>query len=188
MTTGILAFSFAKRSAHEEPNPVNINLAKATEKAVDHFRALGEDTVVVAQWEIARQLTYDNYRVDRTVTQHHASIKEGGKRYLNSDDVLREAQQLFGEREIKKVFVVANPFLHLPTIQKRVAAKALPLSATTRSRVSVSTATQGTCSGGAADRSSSVSTRPFRSSVKSSATTSVALASALQMHNSPVYG
>jgi len=123
MTTGILAFSFAKRSAHEEPNPVNINLAKATEKAVDHFRALGEDTVVVAQWEIARQLTYDNYRVDRTVTQHHASIKEDSKRYLNSDDVLREAQQLFGEREIKKVFVVANPFLHLPTIQKRVAAQ-----------------------------------------------------------------
>jgi hypothetical protein len=117
---GVIALSFAKYSEKKEPNPVNIKLANVVESIVDDIEAFGDDTFVVAQWEIARQLEWDNRPAQLVVTLWDASIKDGGRRYLDSADVVRKAFTFFREQGITDVVIVANPFLHLSAVRKMV--------------------------------------------------------------------
>lgn len=108
MTTGIVVLSFAKRA--EEPNPVNIKLAQFTDELDDYLQLMGETTIIAAQWEVALALTTHPHLV---VTQKDATnVDRNGKLYLDTQNVLDKAFELFRERGTKNVAVVANRFLH----------------------------------------------------------------------------
>lgn len=116
MPTGIVALSFAKRA--EEPNPVNKRLAQITDNVDDELQQGGEQTLVAAQWEIARGLPTPPYVV---VTQADATnLDRNGKPYLDSQDVLNKAFEAFRAAGITDVIVVANPFLHLQAVRALV--------------------------------------------------------------------
>ena len=117
MTTpiGIVCLSFGKRKEAYEPGPVNQRLAKVAEDIKLEF----SPAVVVAQWEIARQLEQDGTPADLVVNLRNGSWRRG-VRYLDTDDVLHEAFQTFRHRGIKRVIVVAHPFYHLGSIQEKV--------------------------------------------------------------------
>ncbi len=116
MPTGIVALSFAKRV--QEPNPVNIKLAQLTEELDELLQQMGEPTVVVAQWEVALALPTPPSLV---VHQTDATSRDrNGKPYLDSQDVLNKAFELFREIGITDVAVVANQFLHLQAAEALV--------------------------------------------------------------------
>jgi len=115
MTTGIVALSFAKRV--EEPNPVNKKLAKATDWIDDELQQIGESTVVVAQWEIGLALESNMFY---EVGPEDATVKGGDKKYLDSQDVLNKAFEVFRSYKITDVVVVANPFLHKGAVESMV--------------------------------------------------------------------
>lgn len=119
MAIGVVALSFAKRREALEPNPVNIALAKITKDISEELNDFGDQTIVVAQWEIARQLEADGRSPDLTVTQADASW-HNGVRYVDSLDVLNKALGLFESYGVTEVVVVANPFFHLGQVQKIV--------------------------------------------------------------------
>lgn len=112
---GMVCFSFALRAEDEEPNPCNIRLAKVAERIVDELG--GEEVVVVAQWEIARQLRADGYVVAKSV-----ELPADGS-YLGSEDVWEDAKDVFKYYDIEKsICPVANPFLHLTKVKKMIVA------------------------------------------------------------------
>ena len=116
MTTGIVALSFAKRAI--EPNPVNVRLANITDEVDDELQSIGEQTIVVAQWEIARALPTPPHLI---VGQDAATNTDrNGKPYLDSKDVLEAAFELFRAAGVKRVVVVANPFLHMHAVKSMV--------------------------------------------------------------------
>jgi|GEM_PF-1179678 len=117
MPTGIVALSFAKRAV--EPNPVNIRIAQAADVVDDDIQQMGEPTIVVAQWEVARALPSNS--VNLIVTQQDATnMDRNGKPYLDSQDVLNKAFPLFRAYGVTDVVVVANPFLHLQAAEALV--------------------------------------------------------------------
>jgi len=120
MATGVVALSFAKRSEKDEPGPVNIKLAKAVAAIIDELHQGGEVVIPVTQWEIAKYLEEHDETAGFIVTQKDASIKPGGKKYLDSGDVLGVAYPLFRHYEVTDVIVVANPFIHLQMVRSRV--------------------------------------------------------------------
>ena len=120
MATGVVALSFAKRSERDEPGPVNINIADAAEAIIDELTLSGETVFVVSQWEPALRLEIRGYPAGRVVTPQDASIKPGGKRYLDTGDVVRVADPLFKYQEVEDVVVVANSFIHLWLAQRMV--------------------------------------------------------------------
>jgi len=122
MTTGVVALSFAKRSEKDEPGPVNIRLAKIVAAINDELQQGGEPTILVTQWEIARYLDAHDEPTDFIVDQDDASIKPGGKKYLDSGDVLRVAFAVFSHHKVTDVIVVANPFVHLWMVRGKVRA------------------------------------------------------------------
>jgi hypothetical protein len=116
MPIGIVALSFAKRA--KEPNPVNVRLAEATERFDDEVQQVGELTLVVAQWEVALALPTQPML---TVTQQDATNEDRyGRYYLDSQDVLNKAFELFRKHGVTDVIVVANPFLHLQAAKQIV--------------------------------------------------------------------
>ena len=116
MPTGIVALSYAKRA--EEPNPVNKKLAHLADEAVDEAHQIGEPTLLVAQWEIARALQTPPQVV---VTQDAATNRDrNGNRYLDSQDALNKAFHAFRKNGITQVIVIANPFLHKQAIESIV--------------------------------------------------------------------
>jgi hypothetical protein len=116
MPSGIVVLSYAKRA--REPNPVNIRLARATDAIDDEAQQIGEQTILVAQWEVALALPTKPYLI---VTQEDATnLDRNGKPYLDSQDVLDKAFEVFRNFDITDVIVVANPFFHLQAAQSRV--------------------------------------------------------------------
>jgi hypothetical protein len=115
---GIVAFSFALRSEAEEPNPCNIKLAKEVERLVDEELAKNpaERPVIVAQWEVARQLEADGYDVDMPV-----NLNQDGT-YLDSEGVWKKAVWLFNTLHIRQVIPVAQPFLQMTKIKRMIKA------------------------------------------------------------------
>ena len=120
MTTGVVALSFAKRSEPEEPGPVNALLGRATSAVTDDLNAGGEDTITVIQWEIARQLDKDGEPCNLVVQPEAASVKPGGRTYLDSADVLEVAFEVFRRYGVTDVVVVANKFIHLQAARRSV--------------------------------------------------------------------
>ena len=120
MTTGVVALSFAKRSELEEPGPVNKLLGRATSAVTDELNAGGEDTISVIQWEIAKQLDKDGEEYNLIVRPEDASVKPGGRTYLDSADVLGIAFEVFRHYGVTDVVVVANKFIHLQAARRSV--------------------------------------------------------------------
>ena len=113
MTIGVITLSYAKRAEHQEPNPVNQRLAMVTQIVTERIvNEAQQPFVIVSQWEVARQLTKDGVPVVRVVTQDDATRKEKHI-YLDSEDVIRVASELFATLGITDVVIVAKPVLHL---------------------------------------------------------------------------
>lgn len=115
-TIGIIAFSFALRN-DAEPNPCNVRLAKAVERIETKLEKEGHKVIVIAQWEIARQLARDHEKADRVVHQ----LPDG--KYLGSKEVLDAAVPVLKDRAIRTVVPVAQPFLHLFLVKRSIKAK-----------------------------------------------------------------
>lgn len=115
MATGIVALSFAKRIV--EPNPVNRRLAAITDSIDDELQSGGEMTMIVAQWEIALALPVQPQRI---VRPEDARPKPDGSTYLDSQDVLDKAFEIFRLYEITDVVVIANRFIHRRVVESMV--------------------------------------------------------------------
>lgn len=113
MTVCVAVLSFAKYREDKEPNPINRKLAKIAEGIINQIVAKGERVLVVAQWETARQLEEDHYVVHQIVTTDAGAMRAGGKRYLDTEDVVNVAASLSIQHDTMRVVVVANPFIHL---------------------------------------------------------------------------
>jgi hypothetical protein len=113
MKKGLVVFSFALRADALEPNPCNVRLAKAVERIVAEE---DDDVVIVAQWEVARQLRRDNLH-----PAHAVELRLNGD-YLGSEQVWEEAKTLFKELGISEIIPVGNPFLHMYKLQRMLAA------------------------------------------------------------------
>jgi hypothetical protein len=122
MKIGIVALSFGKVSRQTDFDPINHALSGfvrgAHEDIVSWRLALqgkhthGTEAVIVAQHEIARYLA-DYPGLDlRIVSEAYATQKGGGRFYLDTQDVLNEAFQVFRKENVREVIVVAHPFLH----------------------------------------------------------------------------
>jgi hypothetical protein len=105
---GVVAFSFALRGEEAEPGPSNVALARAVQTATAGIR---RPIVVVAQWEVARQLHRDGVPVD-LVVERQAGV------YLDSDMVWQAARDTFATRGVTEVVAVAQPFLHLRWVRR----------------------------------------------------------------------
>jgi hypothetical protein len=99
---GIVVYSFGRRSIEREPGPCNVRLGQAAMRIAAEE---DEKTLLVAQWEVARYLESHGARVDHVV-------QERDDQYLDSDQVWREARDLFREYDINDVIPVAQPLLH----------------------------------------------------------------------------
>jgi hypothetical protein len=113
---GIVAFSFALRTVEEEPNPCNIRIAEEVERlSTEELDRIGASIpVVVAQWEVARKLKQDGYKVDHVVERNPDGT------YLDSEGVWEQAKQVFEERGIRVVIPVAQPFLQMTKIKRMI--------------------------------------------------------------------
>ncbi len=111
MKIGVVAFSFASRD--REPSPCNKKLAKETKRIVDKMIQKGHEPVIVAQWEVASAL--DKNKLAHVVTRH----QEEGK-YLDSEEVFAQAEEIFTRQDIRIVVVVAQPFLYITKCRQLV--------------------------------------------------------------------
>jgi hypothetical protein len=105
----LVAFSFGLRGVDQEPNPCNVRLAKEVERILrDHRPA-----PVCAQWEISKQLEFDDHPPDLTVppTQNQC---------LSSDDVWAQAAAFLQQRGVDRVIPVAHPYLHLHRVKSLI--------------------------------------------------------------------
>jgi len=98
---GLVAFSFGLIG--HEPNPCNARLARAVRDIVANDKS---NIIVVSQWEVA--LAMPSVPISLVVRKHKI---EG--RYLDSDEVMAQAAEVFRDRGISRVIPVANQFLHL---------------------------------------------------------------------------
>ncbi|MBU3964387.1 hypothetical protein KJ562_01485 [Patescibacteria group bacterium] len=101
---GVVAFSFGLTKC--EPNPCNIALAKAVQRIVREEKQRGISVVVVAQWEITTALP--SKMIDYIVVNHRQRCI-----YLDSEEVMAQAAEVFSREGVSHVIPVANPFLHL---------------------------------------------------------------------------
>lgn len=133
MKIGIVALSFGKVSRQASFDPVNYRLSefvKDAHKDITTWRLVlqgksskrtsATETIIVAQQEISHYLT-DYPELDlRIVTNAHATPKDNGQLYLDTQDVINEAFRVFREEEVREVIVVAHPFLHAWTARRLV--------------------------------------------------------------------
>jgi len=107
----IVAFSFGLRRRQAEPNPCNVRLARAVERAIE-LNAAG--TLLIAQWEIAKQLIADGVHVD-LVVKASSSLD-----YLDTNEVWRQAQAVLRKHQVQTVIPIAQPFLHMYKVRKLI--------------------------------------------------------------------
>jgi hypothetical protein len=113
MRVGIVGFAFGLRE--DEPNPSNIALAEKVEEAVVYVNFQDSVPIVVTQWEITKAIEAPfNYVVD-----HSVELRQDGT-YLDSKGVWEEAKAEFVSEGITQVILIAQPFLHLPSLKKMV--------------------------------------------------------------------
>jgi hypothetical protein len=122
---GIVAFSFGLRAPDEEPNPANAALAGVVGSARE---AAGRSTVIVAQWEVAKQLERDGVPVTHRVIARP-------DRYLDSTEVWRQARDLLHHHGVRDVVPVAHPILHLRYVTSMLRADGFDVVAPPRHRV-----------------------------------------------------
>lgn len=112
---GIVGFAFGLRSKMQEPNPSNIALAKEVIDAVDFAILRDSLPIVVTQWEITKAIKRKRgYEVD-----HSVELRADGS-YLDSKGVWEEAKAAFAVEGVAQVIIIAQPFLHLPSLKKMV--------------------------------------------------------------------
>lgn len=110
---GIVGFAFGLRE--EEPNPSNVTLACKVTEAIEYASYSESLPVVVTQWEITKALDEEFfYDVDLSVEPHADGT------YLDSKAVWEKAKARFVEEGVKQVIIIAQPFLHLPSLKKMV--------------------------------------------------------------------
>jgi hypothetical protein len=110
---GIIGFALGLRD--KEPNPSNIALAEAVHKVVVEAEEFGSVPIVVTQWEITKALNeLFDYEVDLSV-----ELRADGT-YLDSKGVWEDAKAEFAREGVTQVIIVAQPFLHLPSLKKMV--------------------------------------------------------------------
>ncbi len=107
---GFVIFSFGLRAAEQEPGPCNERLGHEALRLIKH---VGDEAVIVAQWEVARGLKALGVGSDLVV-------EPSGGGYLDSRGVWEEAKQLFAARGVTEVVPVAHPFLHLNAVKKMI--------------------------------------------------------------------
>ena len=113
MRVGIVGFAFGLRE--DEPNPSNIALAVKVEEAVVYVNFQDSMPIVVTQWEITKAIEAPfNYVVD-----HSVELRQDGT-YLDSSGVWKEAKAEFVREGVLQVIIIAQPFLHLPSLKKMV--------------------------------------------------------------------
>jgi hypothetical protein len=122
MKIGIVALSFGKVSRQANFDPINHALSgfvREAHEGITTWRLTiqgksthGTETVIVAQHEIARYLIDDPKLDLRIVTEAFATRKGNDRYYLDTQDVLNEAFQVFRKENVREVIVVAHPFLH----------------------------------------------------------------------------
>ncbi|HSH56171.1 MAG TPA: hypothetical protein VK983_05115 [Candidatus Limnocylindrales bacterium] len=112
----IIGFSFALRPEPLEPNPSNIELARAMIMCKHRLRP-GTPAVMLAQWEIARALHWYNREEFRPALS--VGPPTDGS-YLDSRGVWEAAKTYCETHGIKVVVPVAQPFLHLPSVKQMI--------------------------------------------------------------------
>lgn len=112
---GILGFAEGLRVI--EPNPSNIAIAGGVVQAVDYVESCGSVPIVVTQWEvtIALKELFD-FDADMSV-----ELRADGK-YRDSRGVWEEAKPEFVREGVTQVIIIAQPYLHLPSLKRMVRA------------------------------------------------------------------
>lgn len=105
----VVAFSFGLRGKSREPNPCNVRLARAAERIV---RGEPSNTLLIAQWEIAKQLSSDGTHIDQVVGP------SSGREYLDTCEVWNRALETLRRYQVEAVIPVAQPFLHRHKIRR----------------------------------------------------------------------
>lgn len=114
---GVVGFAFGLRSEALEPNPSNVALADKVHDAAGYVSFNDGLPVVVTQWEITKALKQKyGFQVN-----HSVKLRTDGK-YLDSRGVWEEAKQEFAQRGVSRVIIIAQPFLHLPSLKKMIVA------------------------------------------------------------------
>ena len=110
---GIVGFAFGLRE--EEPNPSNTALAVVVQEVSDYAELNECVPIVVTQWEITKALKERfDFDVDLSVEQYDDGT------YLDSRGVWEDAKARFVYEGVTQVFIIAQPFLHLPSLKKMV--------------------------------------------------------------------
>ena len=104
---GILAFSFALRK-DSEPNPCNRRLAGETMRAVRLLENQGKQAAVISQWEVALALPMPQISAICVIREHRNKCQ-----YLDSDEVMEQAAEIFHREGVAKVIVIAQRFIHI---------------------------------------------------------------------------
>lgn len=108
---GLVAFSFARRSDQQEPNPCNQRLA---ENVLQIIEKETRPVTVTAQWEVAKALENLGYTVTQVV-----NLPEDGS-YLGSEEVWQAAKARFVDLNVTEVIPVAQPFLQLTKVKRLI--------------------------------------------------------------------
>ena len=108
----MVGFSFGLRTEAEEPNPSNEALAMAVVDACRFINFYDCEPIVVTQWEITKALKQND-------VTHSVELRADGT-YLDSKGVWDEAKKVFEPLGITRIVIVAQPFLHLPSLKLMV--------------------------------------------------------------------
>ena len=100
---GMIIFSYAL--SEEEPNPCNQKIAAEAKRILAQEN---DEIKVVAQWEAALGLKEIGLIPDKVVRAHRTKGV-----YLDGEEVLFQAAGYFRPLRIKRVILVAHPFLQL---------------------------------------------------------------------------
>lgn len=104
---GIIALSFGLGS--QEPSPCNRRIAREVGKI---FLKEEKPILLACQWEIARALPSD-VPIAVVIGNHRGT-------YLDSQEVISRATDLFKEVGVDEVIMVAQPWLHLQKCRRLV--------------------------------------------------------------------
>lgn len=114
---GIVGFAFGLRDETQEPNPSNSALARVVTQAGEYVECHKDWPIVVTQWEITKGLN----KFFRMSPDHSVELRSDGT-YLDSRAVWEEAKFEFALNGVKAVIIIAQPFLHLPSLKRMVKA------------------------------------------------------------------
>lgn len=110
---GVIGFAFGLRAI--EPNPSNAALAVKLYEVVDFVEHSGSVAIAISQWEITKAVeAMFDFEVDLSV-----GLRADGT-YLDSKGVWEVAKPEFVHEGVTQLIIVAQPFLHLPSLKKMV--------------------------------------------------------------------